>query len=125
VVFSNLYKDEIMQIIDLEMRNVIKRLHERNITIHLDPAAKEFLFAKGYDEQYGARPIRRAIEQFIEDAMSESILRDEIPEHSNVSISVTNDALDFSIEPIEKKCPTETETPEPDADQQQVEQTTE
>ncbi len=99
VVFSNLNKDEIMNIIDLEMNFVLKRLAERNISVILTPEAKEFLFNKGYDEQYGARPVRRAIEQYLEDAMSEAILRREIPEHSDVTVRAGNDTLSFDVVP--------------------------
>jgi len=125
VVFSNLYKDEIMQIIDLEMQSVLKRLQERNISVQLTSEAKEFLFNKGYDEQYGARPVRRAIEQFVEDTMSEAILRGEIPEQSNVTIAVADDTLDFSVAPIVSDEPQEQDSSSQETDEHQVEQTTE
>jgi len=97
VVFRTLTKEEILEIIDLEMHNVLKRLEEKNIKIKLSPKAKEFLFEKGYDEKFGARPVRRAIEQFIEDPMSEEILKGNIPENSSVTIRAKNGELVFDV----------------------------
>jgi ATP-dependent Clp protease ATP-binding subunit ClpC len=125
VVFSNLYKEEIMEIINLEMGYVLKRLQERHITVQLSTEAKEYLFNKGYDEQYGARPVRRAIEQYVEDAMSESILRGEIPEHSDVTINVADDALQFDVKLHEKEPEPEPETTKPEPDEKPVEHTAE
>ncbi len=97
VVFRTLSKEEIIEIIDLEMHNVLKRLEEKNIKVKLSPKAKELLFEKGYDQKYGARPVRRAIEQHIEDPMSEEILKGNIPEKSIVTIRVKSGELFFDV----------------------------
>ena len=97
VVFKNLKKNELMEIIDLEMKKVFARLDERGIKVTLSKKAKELLLEKGYDPLYGARPIRRAIEQNIEDPMSEEILRGKIPEGSKVLISCARGKITFKI----------------------------
>jgi len=97
VVFKNLKKDELMKIIDLEMKKVFARLDDRGIKVTLSKKAKEFIFEKGYDPHYGARPIRRAIEQHIEDPMSEEILRGKIPEGSKVLISCAKGKITFRV----------------------------
>ncbi len=97
VVFRNLTKDELLEIIDLEMAYVLARLKERGITVSLSQEAKEFIFDKGYDQHYGARPLKRAIEQYIEDPMSEEILRGKIPEGSTVTIQPSDDKLAFDV----------------------------
>jgi ATP-dependent Clp protease ATP-binding subunit ClpC len=66
------------QIIELELSKVSKRLAGQKIEIEVDDAAKEFLLAKGWDEKYGARPLRRAVENFLEDPLAEAILRGEV-----------------------------------------------
>ena len=97
VVFKNLKKNELMKIIDMEMKKVFARLDERGIKVTLSKKAKELLFEKGYDPLYGARPIRRAIEQNVEDPMSEEILRGKIPEGSKVLISCARGKITFKI----------------------------
>ncbi len=90
VVFRMLEKPELAKIVDLEVSKVTKRLLSKNITITLDEGAREFLIKEGYDPQYGARPMRRAVEKHIEDPLSEHLLREDIREGDKVSI--THDA---------------------------------
>jgi ATP-dependent Clp protease ATP-binding subunit ClpC len=78
VIFHPLDKPHMKQIIELELTKVRKRLSGQKIELELDDAAKEFLLAKGWDEKYGARPLRRAIENFLEDPLAEAILRGEV-----------------------------------------------
>ncbi|NLF39126.1 ATP-dependent Clp protease ATP-binding subunit [bacterium] len=99
IVFRNLAKDELMQIIDLELDEVLKRLAARRIAVELTPAAREFLFNKGYDAQYGARPLRRAIEHHVEDGLSEEILRGRINENDAVRIDCRGDQIVFDVTP--------------------------
>jgi ATP-dependent Clp protease ATP-binding subunit ClpC len=78
VIFHRLDKPHMKQIIELELTKVRKRLSGQKIELELDDAAKEFLLAKGWDEKYGARPLRRAIENYLEDPLAEAILRGEV-----------------------------------------------
>jgi ATP-dependent Clp protease ATP-binding subunit ClpC len=75
VVFRSLTKEQIRQIVDLMLANVSKQLIEKNITLRVSDAAKDFLGEKGYNEEYGARPLRRVIQNMLEDRLSEDLLR--------------------------------------------------
>ena len=75
IVFHTLAKKELQQIVDLEIEKVAKRIKNKEITIELEQSAKDLLIEKGYDPTYGARPMRRAVERYLEDPMAEEILR--------------------------------------------------
>ena len=77
IVFHKLTKDDYTQIVDIELSKVRKRLADRGLTLELTPAAKSYVVERGSDPTYGARPLRRAIENLIEDPMSEQILMGE------------------------------------------------
>ncbi|HPP87220.1 MAG TPA: AAA family ATPase, partial [bacterium] len=74
IVFHQLDENHISQIIDLQIEEIRKRLEERNLDIELTVAAKEFLIKKGYDTTYGARPLKRAIQKYIEDPLALDLL---------------------------------------------------
>ncbi len=75
IVFRNLEKEDILKIIDIELKEIYKNIHENKMILTLDPSAKEFLADKGFDPKFGARPLRRAIQKYVEDTLSEEILR--------------------------------------------------
>jgi ATP-dependent Clp protease ATP-binding subunit ClpC len=77
IIFRHLTKEDLKRVIDLELAKVKERLKERGLTLTLTDDAKEFLIKKGSDLDYGARPLRRAIEQYIEDPLSEELLKGE------------------------------------------------
>jgi len=87
VVFRMLEKAQLNQIVDLEVAKVVTRLKKKNIHITLDDSAREFLMKEGYDPQYGARPMRRAVEKHIEDPLAEHLLRGDVREGDNVKVS--------------------------------------
>lgn len=95
IVFKPLTREDLQQIVDYEMRKVIERLAEHNIELELTGQAKEFLIDKGYNPDFGARPLRRAIEQYIEDPLSEKILAGEYKGMDRVVVSVKDDKLYF------------------------------
>src|ERR1700683_4843615 len=78
VMFRPLGKDQIERIVEMQMRNLTKRLAERQLTIQLTPAAKALLFREGYDPAYGARPMKRAIQRLIQDPLAMKLLDGEI-----------------------------------------------
>ena len=84
VVFSKLGKDEVRLIIDLMIEEVKLELMEKGIHLHVSDEVKDFLFEKGYDEQYGARPLRRAIQRYIEDEIAELYLRKEVRDQDDI-----------------------------------------
>ena len=89
VVFHPMTRDSVITILGLEVQKVKSRLAARNIDMHLTESAREFLIAKGFDPTYGARPMRRAVERFLEDPLAEEILRGNI--HKDEAIEVTSD----------------------------------
>ncbi len=74
IVFRPLVRDDLSRIVDYELRKVRERLSDRELSLELDDKAKEFLIDKGFNPDYGARPLRRAIERYVEDLLSEAIL---------------------------------------------------
>jgi ATP-dependent Clp protease ATP-binding subunit ClpC len=75
VVFHMLEKADLNQIVDLEVSKLVKRLKEKEIVMTLSPEARDLLAEKGFDPAYGARPMRRAVERFLEDPLAEALLR--------------------------------------------------
>jgi ATP-dependent Clp protease ATP-binding subunit ClpC len=74
IVFSNLTIEDVEQIVDLQMQEVLKRLSEYQLAVTLTPAARRWIAEQGYDPQFGARPLRRAIQRYVESPLSVSIL---------------------------------------------------
>ncbi|HCA42844.1 MAG TPA: Clp protease ClpC, partial [Bacteroidetes bacterium] len=89
VTFRQLDKEDIIQIVDVEAEKLLRRLREQNIEVEITPEAKEFLADKGYDVNYGARPLRRAVQKYLEDPLSEEILRGLIKDGSKVKVKYT------------------------------------
>ncbi|MFC1905663.1 AAA family ATPase, partial [Chloroflexota bacterium] len=98
VVFHSLNKDQILQIVDLMLSQVAKSLSEKNIKLEVTAAAKNFLGEKGYDPDYGARPLRRVIQDEVEDKLSEALLRSEF--QSGDTIKVDHDGKKITIEVV-------------------------
>jgi ATP-dependent Clp protease ATP-binding subunit ClpC len=91
IVFPQLQKSEIVQIVDLFIARLSKRLAEQDLSIELTQDAKELLADKGYDPAMGARPLRRTIQSLVEDQLSEKILFGEIPSGSAIQVGVTGE----------------------------------
>ena len=97
IVFRSLTKPDLIEILDLEINKVMERLiKNRNIALQLDEKAKDFLVGKGYDPQYGARPMRRAVERFLEDPLAEEILKGNLHDGEPISVSADDDHLTFN-----------------------------
>jgi ATP-dependent Clp protease ATP-binding subunit ClpC len=84
-----LTKPDLIQILELEIAKVTSRMKDKNLHLVLEESAKDFLVEKGYDPQYGARPMRRAVERFLEDPLAEELLRGQF--HEGEPIRVTSD----------------------------------
>ncbi|HWZ94234.1 MAG TPA: ATP-dependent Clp protease ATP-binding subunit [Opitutaceae bacterium] len=95
IFFRMLEKADLFKIVDLEVAKFAKRLTERKITLEFTPEAKQLLLEKGYDEKFGARPLRRAVEHFLEDPFAEAILRGEVKDGEPVLIVRDGDRLIF------------------------------
>ncbi|RJP42516.1 MAG: ATP-dependent Clp protease ATP-binding subunit [Phycisphaerales bacterium] len=88
VVFHKLNHEDLVLIVDLEVKKLADRLSEKGLELELTQEAKDFLIERGTDDKFGARPLRRAIEQYLEDALSEAMLRGEYREKNRVVVSV-------------------------------------
>ena len=97
VIFNSLSVDELMQIVDLMLNDTRKALQDKNITLEVIEEAKKYLLDKGTDTKYGARPLRRAIQRYVEDELSDRILRSELINGNTVKIDLKDNALSFEI----------------------------
>ena len=95
IVFHQLERNDLVQIVDLEVAKVVDRVRAKNIRIQLDPTAVEFLIDKGYDPTYGARPMRRAVERYLEDPLAEELLRTNIKQGDTVEVYAAGEQLAF------------------------------
>jgi ATP-dependent Clp protease ATP-binding subunit ClpC len=86
VMFNQLDKKHIHQIIDIEIKDLYDRVEALNYKLKISPAAKDFLAEKGYDPQFGARPLKRAIQKYLEDEMAEIIIKASITEGDTISV---------------------------------------
>jgi ATP-dependent Clp protease ATP-binding subunit ClpC len=96
IVFRAFTKPDLIQILSLEVTKVLERLRKKNLKLELDDKAKDFLVEKGYDPQYGARPMRRAVERFFEDPLAEEILKGALQPGENIQVTADKDKLVFS-----------------------------
>ncbi len=96
VFFRSLTKEDMVKIVELEIAKVVKRVAAQEINIVLEPAALTFLIDHGYDEKFGARPLRRAVERYLEDPLAESILRSELHKGEPVVVSANDKELTFT-----------------------------
>ncbi len=97
VVFHKLTHDDLTRIIDLEVAKLADRLREKGVELVLTQEAKDFLIERGTDEKFGARPLRRAIENYVEDALSERLLRGEFEGQDRVVVSVKEPPTDDDL----------------------------
>ena len=104
VVFRPLTKPNLIDILELEVAKVIDRLKDRHIHFEMTPEAKDFLVEKGYDPSFGARPMRRAVERFLEDPLAEEILRGNVHDNEPMVVVLEGDHLVFA----QKASPEET-----------------
>jgi ATP-dependent Clp protease ATP-binding subunit ClpC len=95
IVFRPLSKDDLKLIVHYELTSVKKRLESREMQLQLTPEAVEFLIQKGYNPDFGARPLRRAIEHHIEDPLSEEILKGEFKNGDKIMVKLVGDHLTF------------------------------
>jgi len=86
VMFNQLEKQHIFKIIDIEIEDLYKRVEALNYKLKISPAAKEFIAEKGYDPQFGARPLKRAIQKYLEDEMAEIIIKASISQGDTISV---------------------------------------
>ena len=97
IVFHTLGRSDLAKIVELEVAKVVERVRLKEIKVHLDPSAVEFLIDKGYDPIYGARPMRRAVEKFLEDPLAEELLRGSIKQRDALDVHAAGERLEFKV----------------------------
>ena len=95
IFFHRLTKDDIEKIADIMFASLEKRLEERSVTVEMSEEAKDYIVGEGYNEEYGARPLRRTIQRLVEDRLSEMLLSGRISDGDKVAVTVKDGALDF------------------------------
>ena len=98
IYFNSLGREEIHKIIDIELRGLFGRIRKMGFGVEMDEKAKDFIVAKGWDEQYGARPLRRAIQRYVEDDLADQIIKSDILPGDTVKITADDDHVFFDIE---------------------------
>jgi ATP-dependent Clp protease ATP-binding subunit ClpC len=110
VVFQMLEKDDLNKIVDLEVEKLVKRLSEKDITLALSDAARTLLATKGYDPAYGARPMRRAVERYLEDPLAEALLRGDVKPDDLVNVIPKPDSDELQFIAVHPETATATAT---------------
>ena len=103
IIFSKLDKKDLLEIIDIEIGKLAARLGERKFDLTVDPEVKEFLISKGYEPEFGARPLRRAVERYIEDQLAEELLRNRFSGATGIRVSIDGGKILFVPEKPNKK----------------------
>ena len=95
IVFHQLLKPDLQQIVDLEVAKLVERLRRKDIKVLLDEKARDFLIEKGFDPAYGARPMRRAVERYLEDPMAEEMLKGAFKAGDTAEVTANEKELVF------------------------------
>ncbi|QQS73086.1 MAG: ATP-dependent Clp protease ATP-binding subunit [Flavobacteriales bacterium] len=118
IMFNSLKREDIHKIIDIELGYVYMRISELGYDLKLTDDAKDFLAEKGYDEKFGARPLKRAIQKYIEDPMAEEIINQKVEEGDKITVGLNKDKSDVTIKVTKSKKKVskgEEDTAEPEA----------
>jgi ATP-dependent Clp protease ATP-binding subunit ClpC len=103
IMFNSLTRDHIHKIIDIELKGLFERIHNLGYIIELTDKAKDFVAEKGYDVQYGARPLKRAIQKYLEDEMAEVIIKSEIQVGDTICVDYNKKDEKIQIKIVKKK----------------------
>jgi len=115
VIFNALKREHIHEIIDIELHKLYARLEELGYKIEISEKAKDFIADKGFDEKYGARPLKRAIQKYVEDPLAEEIINSKLEEGDSIKIDLKKDAPEVTIK-IKKGKKTKSEDDSPSAE---------
>jgi ATP-dependent Clp protease ATP-binding subunit ClpB len=96
VIFDRLKREDMLAIVDIQLKRLASRLKEKQITLHIRESAKQFLVENGYDPAYGARPLKRAIQRYLEDALALKLLQGEFNDKDHIIIEGSSGGLQFS-----------------------------
>ena len=98
VVFDSLTESQLLQIVDLMLQDTLNTLKDKNITADISDNAKKYVLEKGTNIKFGARPLRRAIQRYIEDELAEMILKSELLDGQNIMIDFESGSLTFKVQ---------------------------
>jgi len=93
IVFTRLTREELRQIVDLMLQDIIDEVQEKGMAIQISDEVKDFILKKGYDEQYGARPLRRTIQRYLEDEIAEQYLKNKLVEGANINAILKDEKI--------------------------------
>ena len=103
IVFNSLSREDIHKIIDIALKRLTSRIANIGYQIELTDKAKDFLSDKGYDQQYGARPLNRAIQKYVEDPLAEEILKGEMKEGDTIQVDYSGEGESLSFATVKKQ----------------------
>ena len=105
ILFNSLSKEDIHKIIDIELAKLFSRVHDLGFKIQLTNEAKDYIANKGYDKEYGARPLKRAIQKYLEDTLAEEILTSKLSEGDTVKVDFDekNSEIKMKVTKAKKK----------------------
>jgi ATP-dependent Clp protease ATP-binding subunit ClpC len=119
VIFRPLIRESMRAIVDLELKKITDRLKEKKLKLDISDEVKEFLIEKGYDSKLGARPLRRAVEKYLEDSLAEEVLSGSLRKNKSIRVLITDDEepkLYFSQDDAEEKVSVSPDSKEEDKD---------
>ena len=103
ILFNSLTKEDINQIIDIEMDSLLKRIDSLGYTVKITKEAKDFIAEKGFDAKFGARPLKRAIQKYLEDPLAEEIISAQIKEGDTINITLRKEKTELNIKVAKRK----------------------
>jgi ATP-dependent Clp protease ATP-binding subunit ClpC len=103
IIFNSLEKKEIVQILDVRMAKMLKRIGDLGYSVSLTDAAKEFLADKGFDPDFGARPLQRALQKYLEEPLAEQVLQGSLKEGDTIKVDRKADADELSLGVVKPK----------------------
>lgn len=107
MVFNPLDKEDIRKIIEIELEKLFERIKDLGYNLKLTESAKDFIAEKGFDKEYGARPLKRAIQKYIEDALAEEIISSNLQEGDSIQMDTSKDGTELKIKITKQKKATE------------------
>jgi ATP-dependent Clp protease ATP-binding subunit ClpC len=105
VIFNSLSKENINNIIDIEMKGILSRINEIGYTVKISGKAKDFLSKKGYDKNFGARPLKRAIQKYFEDPLAEEIINSNLKQGDSIKVDLNKEETELTMKIVKNKKP--------------------
>ena len=103
IIFNSLNKEHINKIIDIEMKDILKRIMEIGYSVKISQKAKDFIAEKGFDKNFGARPLKRAIQKYFEDPLAEEIIHSNIVEGDSIKVDLNKEGDKLVMKLVKQK----------------------